>query len=770
MLCSDTPHSNKKRRSGLFAAVFVTVLLIIAPMTAQGQTKAPAKVPQSGTKHASPSTASSTTTSKPSTHKSDDMAWLQEALKDPEFMKAVEHLSQRLTTELQYPGPRTQSRILPRLSDSTGFYAAFPNYGQTLHQAQQIFQDELRNSPTLQDFIRKNKLEKDEPKLEEALQKLYEVSEYLGDEVVLTGSFKGSEPSGVMIAEVRKPGLKEFLETAKEPLRVLDRQQLASATDQPGQGPIVVVRQDVVVVGFNTAILRKYDGQLDGGPGTFAASVMGKRLMQAYQSGTGTILGADLQNLLTLVPQNPPQARTMLEKSGFSDMKYAVMDSKLAGKNATTQMELVFNGPRRSIASWIAAPAPLGSLGFMSPTSYVAEAFRLKPLAQIFDDIVELAGPNATAMLPQMEANFNVNLKQDLLSKLSGEIGFEMQAPPIPPAGGDSGHRVVEPPKFKIILGVSDAVGLQQTLKRLLAKSPMQPEERMEDGITVYSLSTPSANGPGMEINYFFLDGYLIVATTREQAQEALRAHRSGTSLAHSSQVAAQGQPPKASMMVYQNSGPFLSAIAQRLSPDTAAIFSKALSSSDPATTFMYGYADETSIRGTANNNIASGASVGLIAAAIAIPNLLRSRIAANEAAAGATVRTVNTAQVTYSVTYPKKGYAPSLAVLGPPPGSDCSKNDDITPAHACLLDEKVGNASCTAGKWCEKNGYRYSVRGICKQTSCKDYVVTATPVNTGTGTKSFCSVNDAVVRTHMGAPLETPLTVAECRAWGPIR
>ena len=176
MLCSDTLHSNQKRRSGLFAAVFVTVLLIIAPMTALGQTKAPAKVPQSGTKHASPSTASPSTTSKPLTHKPNDMAWLQEALKDPEFMKAVEHLSQRLTTELQYPGPRTQSRILPRLSDSTGFYAAFPNYGQTMHQAQQIFQDELRNSPTLQDFIRKNKLEKDEPKLEEALQKLYEVS------------------------------------------------------------------------------------------------------------------------------------------------------------------------------------------------------------------------------------------------------------------------------------------------------------------------------------------------------------------------------------------------------------------------------------------------------------------------------------------------------------------------------------------------------------------------------------------------------------------
>ncbi len=695
------------------------------------------------------------------------MAWLQEALKDPEFMKAVEHLSQRLSTELQYPGPRTQSRILPRLSESTGFYAAFPNYGQTLHEAQQIFQDELRNSPALQDFIRKNKLEKDEPKLEDALQKLYEVSEYLGDEVVLTGSFKGSEPSGVMIAEVRKPGLKEFLAKAKEPLRVLDQQQLVSATDGPGQGPIVLVRQDVVVVGFNTATLRKYDGQLDGGPGAFAAGVMGKRLMQAYQSGTSTILGADLQNLLTLVPQNPPQARTMLEKSGFSDMKYAVMDSKLAGKNATTQMELVFNGPRRSIASWIAAPAPLGSLGFMSPTSYVAEAFRLKPLTQIYDDIVELAGPNATAMLPQMEANFKVNLKQDLLSKLSGEIGFEMQTPPVPPAsGGNSGHMVMEPPNFKVILGVSDPVGLQQTLKRLLAQSPMQPQERIEDGVTFYSLSTPSASGPGMEINYFFLDGYLIVATTREQAQEALRVHRNGTSLAHSSQVTAQGQPPRASMMAYQNSGPFLSAIAQRLSPDTAAIFSKALSTSKPATTLMYGYADETSIRGTANNNIASGTSVGLIAAAIVIPNLLRSRNETYVSSAPAMLRTVNTAQITYNVTYPDKGYAPSLAALVSGTG-DCS-GANVNAEHACLLDAQLGAANCTAGAWCEKNGYRFSIRFTCLQGRCQNYVVTAMPVNETADAKSYCSTTDAIIRRRAGS-VGAPVTVGECRTWKPI-
>ena len=55
-----------------------------------------------------------------------------------------------------------------------------------------------------------------------------------------------------------------------------------------------------------------------------------------------------------------------------------------------------------------------------------------------------------------------------------------------------------------------------------------------------------------------------------------------------------------------------------------------------------------------------------LIIAAIAIPSLLRSRIAANNSAAAASVRTVNTAEITYSSAYPTTGYAQSLQFLGP--------------------------------------------------------------------------------------------------------
>jgi len=283
------------RRSGesfqttkLFSFFIATILAMmagVAPMAAQ-QTKTPAKAPQSAKKRTAPSAAK-----KPAQKKPDEMAWLQDAMKDPEFMKAVSHLSERLTTEVQMPTARTQSRILPRLSDTTMFYGALPNYGPMLRQSLQIWQQELHDSPAIRNFLQKNKLDTDEPKFEEIMGKLIEFSDYLGDEMVITAGVKGKAPSGVLLAEIRKPGLNAFLEhvdqllhadpkASKEHLRVVDPQQLQTATDKPGGEPIILVRPDFVVIGLSAAALRDFNAQLDKGPGAFSASLLGKRLEQ----------------------------------------------------------------------------------------------------------------------------------------------------------------------------------------------------------------------------------------------------------------------------------------------------------------------------------------------------------------------------------------------------------------------------------------------------------------------------------------------------------
>src|SRR5690242_2612304 len=76
-----------------------------------------------------------------------------------------------------------------------------------------------------------------------------------------------------------------------------------------------------------------------------------------------------------------------------------------------------------------------------------------------------------------------------------------------------------------------------------------------------------------------------------------------------------------------------------------------------------------------------------LIIAAIAIPNMLRARISANEASAASSVRKIATAEMTYNAAYPTVGYASDLASLGGPAGT-CTPSS----ASACILDNVLTN------------------------------------------------------------------------------
>jgi prepilin-type N-terminal cleavage/methylation domain-containing protein len=134
-----------------------------------------------------------------------------------------------------------------------------------------------------------------------------------------------------------------------------------------------------------------------------------------------------------------------------------------------------------------------------------------------------------------------------------------------------------------------------------------------------------------------------------------------------------------------------------------------------------------------------------LIIAAIAIPNLMRSRIAANDAAAASTVRTLNTTEVTYSTTYPTAGYAPDLKTLGPGVSSGCPSSGPTSTA-ACLLDATLGDPGSTGTTYATKDAFHYLVTGVGSNPTT-DYVVFAVPIGSSSGDKDFCSYSDAVVR-----------------------
>ena len=138
-----------------------------------------------------------------------------------------------------------------------------------------------------------------------------------------------------------------------------------------------------------------------------------------------------------------------------------------------------------------------------------------------------------------------------------------------------------------------------------------------------------------------------------------------------------------------------------------------------------------------------------LIIAAIAIPNLLRARIAANESSAASGIRTINTAEVSFNSSYPTFGYAASLANLG-----DAANQCPATPPtnlNACLIDNNLATNGAGAGK--SGYTYKYTPKAGTIAGSFVDYQISADPVSPNqTGVRSFCSFSDAVVRVQTGA------------------
>lgn len=148
-----------------------------------------------------------------------------------------------------------------------------------------------------------------------------------------------------------------------------------------------------------------------------------------------------------------------------------------------------------------------------------------------------------------------------------------------------------------------------------------------------------------------------------------------------------------------------------------------------------------------------------LIIAAIAIPNLLRARMAANQAAGVSNIRTITSAAIVYSSTY-SDGYPPDLVTLGGAGVANCN--------GAILLDDTLTTPPF------HKSGYIYDYQpqgapianqpAVCAAPGFNEYLTTSVPVVVGqTGQTSYCS--DQPGEIHFDPLGNKPGSVAACVA-----
>jgi prepilin-type N-terminal cleavage/methylation domain-containing protein len=146
-----------------------------------------------------------------------------------------------------------------------------------------------------------------------------------------------------------------------------------------------------------------------------------------------------------------------------------------------------------------------------------------------------------------------------------------------------------------------------------------------------------------------------------------------------------------------------------------------------------------------------------LIIAAIAIPNLLRAKIAADESSAATSIRQMSTAQITYAATYPAVGYAATLGTLGP---ADPNCTAGPSSSNACILDNVLSTGL--------KSGYQFMSAGSGGGSGAPNvqFVSSSAPVTYNvTGVKNFCMVTDGVLRINPGPAAMAP-DVATCTAY----
>jgi type IV pilus assembly protein PilA len=150
-----------------------------------------------------------------------------------------------------------------------------------------------------------------------------------------------------------------------------------------------------------------------------------------------------------------------------------------------------------------------------------------------------------------------------------------------------------------------------------------------------------------------------------------------------------------------------------------------------------------------------------LIIAAIAIPNLMRARMAANDSSAAGSLHDINIAEAAYFGAYTNVGFPATLVPLG-----------GATPclpaiATACLIDDNLALNGGGNGK----SGYSFAATGSPSAGSLvnNQFYVTAVPLSSLTGTRSYCSFEDLVIRLQPAGNITLVGSYGACQVLGPM-
>jgi len=370
-----------------------------------------------------------------------------------------------------------------------------------------------------------------------------------------------------------------------------------------------------------------------GGKSSFATTAFHNRIASVYQDGAGLVVAANLEKVIERAKgeltkgKDAAQHEGALKQLGILNLKYFALDQKDSQGKTHTRAVLSFNEAQQGLPSWLAAPEPMGSLEYISPDANVVAGFVVKNPTALVNDllgVVETVSPDLRKNLDRLQAERGLDIRNDFAVPLGGEFAFAIDGPILPT------------PSWKMVFEVNDTQHLQQTLERTVAEINKEAAKFNKTGLawdradisgrTYYTLRSGDF---GVEVNFTYVNGYMIVGPSRALVERSVRSQEAGYTLLRSSRFIS-GLPADGnanfSALFYHNLAPLVQPFAERIGSSANSLPKeqqqaiKAMAADMPPT-LAYAYAQGDSITFAANTE---GGPFGLSPATLlGMPNAL---------------------------------------------------------------------------------------------------------------------------------------------------
>jgi len=502
------------------------------------------------------------------------------------------------------PGLRYSSDLLPYVPDHTVVYAAIPNLAATLGEASQLFQERLQQSPALHSWWREQQGGKT-PKLDDVIDQLKTFSSYLGDEIVFAVAKDGPAYSApVVLARVRQPGLETFLQSETRQLNT-NRTQAAlqvvrdpwAVSSSPGRPFLVYLNNDMLVASPDVAELQRAATRMQQSSAShFTETPLYQQVVRSYQQGAGWLFCADMEQI---VAQNVHDGSNNQLPPGIGDVRYLMMERREVGGKTENRAALTFASERRGVASWLAAPASMGALEFISPDASMVTSVVIKSPRSIVEELFQTIGSsdsNFPRELSEFEAKTGVSVLDDITAPLGGEVTIAFDGPVLPT------------PRWKVAFEVYDPATLQSTIAKLVDsfnRETTQPDgslqlTKQQIGSQTYFILR-NQKQPNSEIDYTFVDSYLIAAPDIGTLSRAIQDRQAGYTLTHSPTFQAllpSDGYTNFSAIFYHNIGPVVGPLVEQikavgtLTPQQQQSIAALQANTAPGLIYVYGEPD----------------------------------------------------------------------------------------------------------------------------------------------------------------------------------